>query len=742
MGDAAAGFFMCLKCRGYGHVVNDCSEPWPYQGWGWIFSSARKTIGVPEFADINQPLCERCEDMDLLQVLHQDIPWVSFLGLSNSELLESGCVRSLGQIGSIVFRQDCSLCCCLFAMTPNPHSETQQIIIFPSWTITRLEGGISVDTPEKGLYARCLLVTLDQMSGDLPLAQSAQRGDALCVFEEDELDSDTTLSGRLIDLPRINIDMVNNWLSTCSRLHPITCVSVWSEDLKHILLIDVESRRLVRYPQEGCEYLALSYVWGPITQDSVKIEASLTDLPLTIEDAVALTLTLGKRYLWVDSVCIDQGNEAEKHEQIAKMSIIYRGAYATIIAVSGESARDGIPRMRSSSAMYPQLKCRVRGKRLVGLMPTLSQEVWMSAWGTRAWCLQEALLSRRCIYISDHQMYFECNAMQCSESLNDARSWVHRTRRDAEFLKSGHLEPSVGAGVLRSPFVGNSQVNDRLRQYTVLANLYSYRSMTDPKDALNAFSGIMQYLTEIEYSKGFFRGLPVEDLNWALMWTAKAPSDRRPDFPTWSWAGWNAALSDTTPSDITNPHCFHVYLKVWRLDSKQKYLVPILSLPCVADDNVQKGQIPSAEDPLSQFIQLESGDADFDISTVSSMDARNGLFIEGVVLHFVLDYSQPQVNERAYGKYAYFDMFIADIGCLVRIMSTDPMLDDTTQPSPETCLLLARDQNDYGMYFHLLVLNQEGLLMERKSVLTLQIPSGHPEIFSHLGIEKKKIIIT
>ena len=46
---------------------------------------------------------------------------------------------------------------------------------------------------------------------------------------------------------------------------------------------------------------------------------------------------MGDRYLWVDSVCIDQNDELEKAQQNGMMSEIYRGAYATIIAFSTSS---------------------------------------------------------------------------------------------------------------------------------------------------------------------------------------------------------------------------------------------------------------------------------------------------------------------------------------------------------------------------------------------------------------------
>lgn len=129
----------------------------------------------------------------------------------------------------------------------------------------------------------------------------------------------------------------------------------------------------------------------------------------------------------------------------------------------------------------------------------------------------------------------------------------------------------MGAGLLSSPFIEIAHEETRLEKYTVLAYLYRSRRMTDPDEVLNAFSGITQYLTEIEYNKGFVWGLPLEDLNWAFLWSAKDPSVKRPSFPTWSWAAWGSPLAPAAaPFNPKPPHCFPVYLKVWRLDIKAK----------------------------------------------------------------------------------------------------------------------------------------------------------------------------
>jgi hypothetical protein len=133
-----------------------------------------------------------------------------------------------------------------------------------------------------------------------------------------------------------------------------------------------------------------------------------------MEDALSCVKVLGKQYLWVDSFCIDQLNATHKLDQINRMWSIYRGAYVTLIALSGRSADAGLPGLTPNRRVQSQMSCVIGEKRLFGLMPTLTQQIWMSPWGKRAWTLQEAILSPRCLYLSDHLNAVQCNVANLS----------------------------------------------------------------------------------------------------------------------------------------------------------------------------------------------------------------------------------------------------------------------------------------------------------------------------------------
>ena len=316
------------------------------------------TYGM-KFGDVSsstqQELCRRCQELDVLSLLHEDIPWKSFQDLNQAAHNGSNLIRSIGRTGSIQFKQDCHLCWCLFAMTPNPSSQMQEVLILPHWTMNRLTGenGANMDTEEKRQYVKCLLVALKPSSLHLTFSILAHRGDALCIMEGDDADYATTLGGRLVESRSLNTEVIEEWLSTCLRLHGPDCSPVYTEDLQGIRLIDVlEPRKIINYPKRGCEYVALSYVWGGVSQKSFRLGSTLGRLPQTIEDAIACVRVLGKRYLWVDSVCIDHLDEEEKRDQIGRMWSVYRGAYVTPIALSCKSADTGLPRFGSNRPFY------------------------------------------------------------------------------------------------------------------------------------------------------------------------------------------------------------------------------------------------------------------------------------------------------------------------------------------------------------------------------------------------------
>jgi hypothetical protein len=150
---------------------------------------------------------------------------------------------------------------------------------------------------------------------------------------------------------------IKEWLSICDSRHTSTCVNTCHKDAldngsstRPSRLIDVEKKCIVDGSVEG-RYIALSYRWPEyqgtleLRDDNIDILASngsleecSPPLPRIIRWAIAQAGNLGEKYLWVDRLCIIQ-NDPEKYGEIARMNLIYAGAYVTIIAALERGGR-------------------------------------------------------------------------------------------------------------------------------------------------------------------------------------------------------------------------------------------------------------------------------------------------------------------------------------------------------------------------------------------------------------------
>ncbi|KAL8686000.1 MAG: hypothetical protein Q9218_007414, partial [Villophora microphyllina] len=134
--------------------------------------------------------------------------------------------------------------------------------------------------------------------------------------------------------PKADFDLIRTWLGHCRGSHKFCKPrKPRGASLKNFRVIDCTTPTPQVTVQSWSErYVALSYVWGNCKEK----------LPKTIIDAVEVTRELGEQYLWVDRLCIDQGNEEEKLYFFPKMDMIYAGAEFTIVGAAGD-ARTGLP---------------------------------------------------------------------------------------------------------------------------------------------------------------------------------------------------------------------------------------------------------------------------------------------------------------------------------------------------------------------------------------------------------------
>lgn len=96
----------------------------------------------------------------------------------------------------------------------------------------------------------------------------------------------------------IDYEIPKAWLKSCNISHATSCHTSSPVNFRGFQVIDCNARQVVVAPQD-CKYVALSYVWGPGNAFTYQVKLP-SRLPLTIEDGITVTLSLGFSYLWVD----------------------------------------------------------------------------------------------------------------------------------------------------------------------------------------------------------------------------------------------------------------------------------------------------------------------------------------------------------------------------------------------------------------------------------------------------------
>jgi hypothetical protein len=146
--------------------------------------------------------------------------------------------------------------------------------------------------------------------------------------------SDVPETGLQVGFPRLpesgsstQYALLRAWLYRCDESHE--CRSATSVAMPSRLLdvgpAKTDTLRLCcSNKNKTLKYVALSHCWGMLsetgtpkfctTHDNIKARRNgfdVSKLPKTFRDAVRVTQNLGIQYLWIDSLCIIQGNQKD-----------------------------------------------------------------------------------------------------------------------------------------------------------------------------------------------------------------------------------------------------------------------------------------------------------------------------------------------------------------------------------------------------------------------------------------------
>ncbi|KAK8134783.1 hypothetical protein PG984_006795 [Apiospora sp. TS-2023a] len=376
-----------------------------------------------------------------------------------------------------------------------------------------------------------------------------------------------------------DIALLQRWIGRCDQVHGPRCRGDQTTGglPQEFRVIDVLNL-CIHQPAEPVRFVALSYMWkGGSGEDDFQLRKHLVKtlekpgslecvkLPGVLRDTMALCKDMNERYLWVDRLCIIQDDPVSKMGQIQAMDKIYRSASFTIAAALANNEGIGLPGYRGSPR-YPTPSTP---------RPVYNEEVYTnglrrswdeiglssSRWSARGWTFQERLLSKRTIFITEHEVKFECPEVEASEP--ETWSWGYmellsgnlsqralgcspdelgpllQQRKKEEEMEWFHgIGPDFDSTAKNVDFMRGSPPT--FMEYCRWVQEYTSRQLSFPSDILNAFVGAGKVISEALDSRMLF-GLPEKCLPQALMWerTEPRPGSVQVDgleIPSWSWA--------------------------------------------------------------------------------------------------------------------------------------------------------------------------------------------------------------
>ncbi|KAH6627916.1 heterokaryon incompatibility protein-domain-containing protein [Chaetomium tenue] len=320
-------------------------------------------------------------------------------------------------------------------------------------------------------------------------------------------------------------------------------------------------------------YIALSYCWGADTSGILILNASThaaltqgvpeTQLAKTHREVVSLARALGIRYVWVDALCIIQGDAQDWERESKAMAEAYGNAALTVIAARSAASKDGFITNDSLRAQRRPSPCvlPVDGSVDAGVLAVgpLRSDSYGPVAG-RGWCFQEKMLSRRAVVFAEEQLGFYCAVKGVWEN-GVAKPNLWRPR----FLQRpvSSTATTSNSGTPKRPAYMTAQ-DEMLQGWYGLLTQFTACQLSNPHDVFAAIIAVAQQASRVLNSR-YLAGIWECDIVRGLLWrpahhfrtelAMRQPTTRpKPSkfttgtgpvirAPSWSWAAVEGPIS-------------------------------------------------------------------------------------------------------------------------------------------------------------------------------------------------------
>lgn len=298
-----------------------------------------------------------------------------------------------------------------------------------------------------------------------------------------------------------------------------------------------------------------------------------------LRDAIRVCRVLGLRYLWIDSLCIQQdGDGTDWEEQSEEMSHIFGNSWLTICVPASKTCLEGFLDHIDRHSRTIQIEYIAKDSRqaqgsfflrlytkdgeagehrndVVMRLAPLIRDLECSTWSRRGWVFQERILSPRLLYFGARMIHFQHGDHVISEDGSSmAGDFFDPTSFSSSYCSTDLLQ-QLKVIQNQGPFITDFWY----RMITVI----SPSNFTDRRDIFPAVAGIARRVHEFIKHR-YLAGLWEEDLCCGLLWTPTELGIRELEHPlipaslgqllqtirkstnsiapSWSWASRRAGL--------------------------------------------------------------------------------------------------------------------------------------------------------------------------------------------------------